>query len=68
MTGNSLMQPSSMLFWGGTGTLLGLVIFASTQNSTLLTYGVLVLAAAYSIFGVCYGVWAAREATKRLVD
>jgi len=63
-----MMQSGSTLLWGATGTLLGLVVLASTLGSDPFVFAVLCLLLAFSVVGMVYGVWVAREATKRLYE
>ncbi|MCD2324287.1 hypothetical protein LQ953_09710 [Sphingomonas sp. IC-56] len=62
---NVMVMRRAVILWVGAGLLLGFNIFAASQASYELTMWAPVLSAAFSIFGIVFGVWAARKVTVR---
>jgi len=52
-------------FWGVSFALIGFVIFVASVGDISLIRALLAVLAAYSIVGIAYGVWAARNAVLR---
>jgi hypothetical protein len=52
--------PSMTILWAMTGIVIGVLLLAVAMNNLTLTYAALALTAAYAIFGMAYGLWAAR--------
>lgn len=62
---NVLVMRRAVILWIGAGLLLGFNIFAASQQSLLLVFWALALTAAFALFGIGFGVWAARQVTAR---
>lgn len=60
---NAMVMRRSMILWVGTALLLGLNLFAASQGSLQLTMWALALTGAFSVFGIAFGIWAARKVT-----
>jgi Na+-transporting NADH:ubiquinone oxidoreductase subunit NqrD len=60
---NALVMRRSLILWIGAGLLFGFSIFAASQQSLSLVYWALALSAAFAIFGIAFGIWAARKVT-----
>jgi hypothetical protein len=56
------------VLWLATAAVVAVIIFAATQNNILITCGMLGVVAAYSVFGIGWVIWAARQSTKRAHD
>ncbi len=62
---NVLVMRRAVILWVGASLLLGFNIFAASQQSLTLVYWALAPTAAFAIFGVGFGVWAAKHVTAR---
>ena len=62
---NVLVMKRAMFLWIGAGLLLAFNIFAASQQSASLVYWALALTGAFAVFGIGFGVWAARKVSSR---
>jgi hypothetical protein len=62
---NILVMRRAVILWVGAGLLLGFNIFAASQQSMPLVMWALALTGAFSLFGIAFGIWAARKVTAR---
>ncbi len=62
---NNIFGGRSGAFWSLTFLLIGCSFFVAGIGGYNLTRALLAVMAAYSILGIVYGVWAARNAGKR---
>ena len=62
---NVLVMRRAVFLWVGAGLLLGFNIFAASQQSLTVVYWALALTAAFALFGIAFGVWAAKQITAR---
>lgn len=62
--GHAKAMRRSVLLWIGGGLVLGLNIFAASQQNASMIYVALAVTALFAIFGTCFGVWAARVVTR----
>jgi Na+-transporting NADH:ubiquinone oxidoreductase subunit NqrD len=62
---NILVMRRAVILWVGAGLLLGFNIFAASQQNMTLVMWALALTAAFSLFGIGFGIWAARKVTAR---
>ena len=60
---NSLVMQRAVILWVGAGLLIGFNIFAASQRSPTLVYWALALTGAFALFGIAFGIWAARKVT-----
>jgi hypothetical protein len=54
----------AVILWVGTGVLLGLCGVALRSRNISFVYVVLGLTACFAIFGIFFGIWAARRLSK----
>ena len=62
---NALVMRRAVILWVGAGLLLGFSIFAASQQSLTLVYWALTLSAAFAVFGIGFGISAAKKVTAR---
>ena len=62
---NLLVMRRAIILWIGSGLLLGFNIFAASQQDVELIRWTLVLTAAFALFGIAFGIWAAKKVTVR---
>jgi len=65
MARNNIFSGISGAFWSLTFLLIGCSIFVAGVGGYNLTRALLAVMVAYSILGIVYGVWAARNAAMR---
>lgn len=58
---NVLVMQRAVILWVGAGLLLGFNIFAASQQSLSLVYWALLLSGAFALFGIAFGIWAAKK-------
>ena len=62
---NALVMRQTMILWIGSGLLSCLNIVAATSGDPTFVKISLALTAAFALFGVAFGVWAARTITRQ---
>ena len=62
---NLLVLRRAAILSVGSGLPLGLNIFAASQQSPQLIHWALVLTAIFALFGIVFGIWAAKKVTAR---
>jgi Na+-transporting NADH:ubiquinone oxidoreductase subunit NqrD len=62
---NAVVMRRAVILWIGAGLLLGFNIFAASQQSLSLVHWALALSAAFAVFGIGFGVWAAKKVAER---
>lgn len=62
---NATVIRRSAILWIGTGLILSFNLFAASQADYGLTRWALGLTGGFALFGVAFGVWAARKVTAR---
>jgi hypothetical protein len=60
---NTLVMRRAVILWVGAGLLMGFNIYAASQRSPALIYWALALTGAFALFGIAFGIWAARKIT-----
>jgi len=65
MTGGNYFSGISGAFWGLTFALIGFMLFVASVGGVGLIRVLLAVTAGYSMLGVAYGCWAARDAVRR---
>lgn len=60
-----LVMQRAVVLWVGSGLLLGFNIFAAFQGRMDLVMGALAASGAFAVFGIAFGIWAARRITAR---
>ena len=58
--GHAIVMRRSMILWIGTVVLIAFNLFAASQRSPTLTYAALVATGLFALFGIGFGIWAAR--------
>lgn len=56
-----LVMRRAVILWVGAGLLIGFNIFAASQRSASLVYWALALTGAFALFGIAFGIWAAKK-------
>jgi len=65
MEPHALVMRRSIILWIGTFIVVGFNLFAASQQEASITYTALILTGAMAVFGIGFGLWAARTVTKR---
>jgi hypothetical protein len=60
----NLVMRRSIILWIGAGLIFPLNIWAGTSGHPVYFKAALVLTGAFAIFGVAFGIWAARTVTR----
>jgi hypothetical protein len=58
---NAMVMRRSVILWAGAGLLMGFNIFVASRASERLVMWALGLNAAFALFGIAFGIWAARK-------
>ena len=61
---NVTVMKRATFLWIGAGLIIGLNIFAANQRSEAVIYGALIATGLYALFGMGFGIWAARTVTR----
>lgn len=62
--GHAIVMRRSIILWIGTGLLIAFNLFAASQQTPALTYAALVATGLFALFGIGFGIWAARTVTR----
>lgn len=62
---NMLVMQWAAILWIGSGLVTGFGIFAAYRQDMNLILWALAVTAAFALFGVGFGIWAARKITAR---
>jgi uncharacterized membrane protein YqjE len=62
---NILVMRRAAILWTGSALVTGFNIFAAYAQDQRLVMWALAMTAAFALFGVAFGVWAARKVTAR---
>ena len=62
---NLLVMRRAAILWVGSGLILGFNIFAASQQDLQLIRWALALTAIFALFGIAFGIWAAKKVTAR---
>jgi hypothetical protein len=62
---NMVVMQWAAILWIGSGLVTGFGIFAAYRQDMNLILWALAVAAAFALFGVGFGIWAARKITAR---
>lgn len=58
---NVLVMRRTVILWIGSGLIMGFNIFAASQQSLSLVYWALAITGAFALFGIAFGIWAAKK-------
>lgn len=62
---HALILRRSIILWIATALVVGFNLFAALRPAPSMTYAALVLTGGLAVFGLGFGLWAARTMTKR---
>ena len=62
---NTLVMRRSIILWVATAAVIAFNLFAASGHDGSLTYAALLLTGAMALFGIGFGLWAARILGRR---
>jgi Flp pilus assembly protein protease CpaA len=62
---HTLVMRRSIILWVGTALVIAFNLFAAFRQDFATTYAALVLTGGLAVFGIGFGIWAARTMTRR---
>lgn len=62
---HALVMRRSIILWIATAIVIGFNLFAAARHEASTTYAALALTGGMAVFGIGFGIWAARTMTKR---